>query len=69
MSYREKLSNIEGLIQEAHKLSQIYGYFFITCAIITFNSKLQNKLSLWIHPNPNKKKCIHPIINKCKKEA
>ena len=40
MSYREKLSNIEGLIQEAHELSQIYGYFFITCAIITFNSKL-----------------------------
>ena len=53
MNYREKLNHIRSLVHEAQTLSLRYGFFYITCAMITFYPQLPIKLSIWVHPNLN----------------
>ena len=37
MKYKEKLSQIEILIEEAKALSIRFGFFYVTCAMIVYD--------------------------------
>ena len=61
LNYREKLANIEALVKRSRDLCTQYGYFYITCAMLSYDPFSQTKLSVWIHPDTRVKKCLHPI--------
>ena len=61
MSYKHKLNQIEALIREGRQLSEKYGYFYVTCAMVVYHPESLIKLSLWIHPSLAIERTVHPI--------
>lgn len=63
MTYREKLYYMELLTNQGMALSEKYGYFYVTCAMIVYYPTENKKLSLWVHPNLENTDPVHPILN------
>ena len=68
MPYREKLDYIELLTNQGVELSQKYGYFYVTCAMIVYSPTQAKKLSLWVHPNLENTEPVHPILKGAESE-
>lgn len=68
LSYREKLSIIDGLIRGSKELVEHFDYFYITFAMLSYNPDDAYKLSLWIHPDVRSQKPLHLIVRATQEE-
>lgn len=60
MKYKDKLTHLECIIEQARSMSNKHGHFYITTAMFEFRPESEIKLKLWI-PNVHEAKCLHAI--------
>lgn len=68
MKYKDKLEHLRSLVEEAKRLANRFGFFYITHAMFVYLPDNDIKLSLWVHPNLLEEKCIHPIVKQTPKQ-